>query len=102
MGDYYATSEGSYFKVFKILNWSALNYRNTRNLGIIYISVILYTLQVTISISSTILLTSRDMFVPKSKPVLVPLDEQFHNHLSVQGKLLSIQMNQVLNPVHVQ
>jgi hypothetical protein len=42
------------------------------------------------------------MFDPAPTPASVPLDEQFHNHLSVQGKPLSTQMSQVLNPVHVQ
>jgi hypothetical protein len=36
------------------------------------------------------------------KPVSMPPDEQFHNHLSVQGKLLGTPKNQVLNPAHVQ
>lgn len=84
------------------MHWSAVNHIIICNLSIINISILQYVLYIKTSSSSRILLTFQDMSGPATKPVSMPLDERFHNHLSVQGKLLSTQMNQVLNPVHVQ
>jgi hypothetical protein len=52
--------------------------------------------------NSEVLLTFQDMSDPAPKPVSMPPDAQFHNRLSVEGKLLGTLKNQVLNLVHVQ